>query len=1220
MKKILAIIVLGMLLIPVLARDPHRISDVIPKEPEARSTYTRKPPHKILKYMDDTVYCTSTRTEWLWHFPVDSVPLYKNLRGLNVVRLSNKNKRGRYSRVEVLYDGEPTSFIYSMSVSDVAPKYISDDVKSMQENASRIDLLSDATGRNVLQERYYGTGGELLGFSVLQYLDSITYIENIYNSLGLPVAFLNADTDQGRNIRLMHLTRLDGEDSVVYFVKGHEIVTLPDGIAGIKFGKSADESTDSVMLISADGKRVNGSAGYCARIVKQNKRGDILSVRYTDADFKPITKSTEWAQAPITKYAYDSLGRATERSFFDGDGAKTNGYDGSHKLILRYGKFGLETQAVYDKDGKPTHTSTYSRMDRKYDDKGNLLSVKYTDKNGRPVVSEDIAAIEAYEYGDGGEYAQSFDYYGEDGKIASKFRYRKTPRCATWLYQTGKRDSNTFDDKGRIIGAYSFEADGSPDSTSEFATTLYTYSGKRGARHTKIERYDRLGRLSQIELDDSLSAAATFLDYYDDGDLRDSRIMYYTPGYDHLISQQNIDSMDNPARFLNGGVLYYKILPQRTPDGKYVTKFEAIDEFGEPDYVYTNDRAIFSTQLLLPDETSVYCDEDNIIITDRDTALRKLPKLMGIAVSRKGESAGLRTNDIILAYGDYKATPYLSLADALADWSLHAVVESSRPKTATVFRVVGPEGNRRGVVLKINLPEGTPAEIGFKTYITIKTRKQMDRIACAARDADEVLPYFEDGSQQMRDRNFGKITVGYKYPFYANNNSGTEFDSITAPVVMLRASLSDFDGVNWNMCDGFERLAKLKSLANPENDLPMGADYYYTTDGRTVKKLHADNNFSLIIFSDISAADSIVHALETLEAPADTRPVAVDTAMMQWNDEYRAKLNTVALQLWKYDFNEEAYAIDSTLFSAGDFRPTGRLVQDFLYGYGVPASEDRALEIATTANESGWPRGYDEIVSYGYWIDSIVQALNVTALLHEKGIGLSYENERRYYEYLATIDSVRAADELALAVLRYHWRYVEDGINMGRLQDDLDSLGDKFKAQQGAARLFRVANLGWAYLSDDSCVTLLREGFALRGEYSSGNEYADNLIYKYLADNRNNEALNEIYMKFMADKLPCMTVVDDPETPSPARDRGLKGSYYMLEFNDWDDDYPQSWFTYKNTEHETTRLVLMKNGKIKEYTFGPKAGMLGSLKIVDAKERETVLAKWRKWRSRKSGK
>lgn len=1219
MKKILVIIVLGMLLIPVLARDPHRISDVIPKEPETRSTYIRKTPRKILKYMDDTVYCTSTRTEWLWHLPVDSNILNKNLRGLNVVRLSNRNKRGRYSRVEVLYDGEPTSFIYSMSVSDIAPKYISEDVKSIQENASRIDLLSDATGRNVLQERYYGTGGELLGFSVNQYLDSTTYIENIYNSLGLPVALLNADADKGRNIRLMHLVNLDGEDSVTYFVQGQEIVTLPDGIAGIMSRKSADECTDSVMLISADGKRVNGSAGYCVRIVKYNKRGDILSVRYTDADFKPITGSTEWAQAPVTKYAYDSLGRATERSFFDGDGVKTNGYDGSHKLILRYGKFGLEAQEAYDKDDKPTNTPTYSRMDRKYDDKGNLILVKYTDKDGRPVVSEDLAAVEEYEYGDGGEYAHSFDYYGEDGKIDSKFRYRKTPHCATWLYQTGKRDSNIYDAKGRIIGAYSFEADGTPDSTSEYATTLYTYSGKRGAIKTKIERYDRQGRISQIELDDSLLATAASWDYYYEGDLRDSRIMYFTPGYDHLISQQNIDSMGNHARSLNGGVLYYKILPQRTPDNNYVTKIEAVDEFDEPDYVYANDRAVFSTQLLLPDETRVYLDEDNKIITDRDTAFKKLPKLMGITVSRKGESSGLKTNDIILAYGDYKARPYLSLADAMADWSLHAVAESSRPKTATVFRIVGPEGNRHGAVLKMNLPEGTPAEIGFQTYITIKTRKQMDRMACAARDADEFLPYFGDGSQQMQDRKFGKITVGYKYPFYANNNSGTEFDSITAPVVMLKASLSDFDGVNWNMHDGYERLVKLKSLANPENDLPMGADYYYTTDGKTVKKLHADNDFSLIIFSDISASDSIVHALEALETPADTRPVTVDTAMMQWNDEYRAKLNTMALQLWKYDFNGEAYTIDSTLFSAGDLRPTWRLVQDFLYGYGVPASEDRALEIANTANESGWPRGYDEIVSYGYRIDSIVQALNVTALLHEKGIGLSYENERRYYEYLATIDSVRAADELTLAVLRYHWRYVEDGKNMGRLQADLDSLGDKYKVQQGAARLFRVANLGWAYLSDDSCVTLLREGFAMRGEYSSGNEYADNRIYKYLADNRENVALNEIYMKFMADKLPCMTVVDDPETPSPARDRGLKGSYYMLEFNEWNDNYPQSWFTYKDTEHATTRLVLIKNGKIKEYTFGPKAGMLGSLKIVGAKEREEVLAKWRKWRSRKSG-
>lgn len=1220
MKKLIAFIALGVLLIPVLARDPHPISDVIPKEPEARSTYTRQPPYKILKYTDDTVYCTNTNTLWQWQLPVDSNPKYKAIRGSNLVRLSIRNKNGRYTRVETMLDGEPVSGCYTMSVSNIAPEYLSDEVKQIQENAVRLDLLSDGSGKKVLQERYYGDSGELLGFLVYQYLDSNIFVEYAYNALGLPIPLLNAETDKGQGIKLKHEQNEKGTDTVRYFVRGCEIFTLPDGVAGSLYRESSNESTDSLILISADGKQVNGSAGYCARIINRDKRGDILSVKYTDAEFKPITKSTEWAQAPVTKYAYDSLGRVTERSFFDGDGAKINGYDGTHRLILRYGKFGLETQAVYDKDGKPTNTPTFSKMEREYDSKGNLISVKYTDKDGRPVVSEDLPAVEAYEYGRGGEYAQSFDYYGEDGEIASKYRYRKTPRCATWLYQTGKRDSNIYDAKGRIMGEYSFEADGAPDSTSEYVTTLYSYSGKRGARHTKIERYDREGRIRQIEIDDSLRWTATFLDYYNEGYLRDSRIAYYTPGYDHLISLQNIDSMYNAGRILNGGVLYYRIYSERTPDSKNWAKIEAIDEFGEPDYEYTFDLTVFSTRLDFPDETSVYLDEDDKIIMNQDTAFKKLPKLMSIAVTRKGEASGLRTNDIILAYGSYNARPNLSLADAMADWSLHAVVESSRPKTATVFRVVGSEGNRRGVVLKINLPEGTPSQIGFQTYITVKTRKQMDRIACTARDADVVLPYLGDGSQQIPDRNFGKITVGYKYPFYANNNSGTEFDSITAPVVMLKARLSDFGGVNWNMHEGYERLAKLKVLANPENDLPMGADYYYTTDGKTMRKLHADNDFSLIIFSDISATDSIVHALEALETPADTRHVVVDTTMMQWNDEYRAKLNTVALQLWKYDFNEEAYSIDSTLFSLGDFRPTGRLVQDFLYGYGVPASEERALEIAYTANESGWPRGYDEIVSHCYRIDSVEQALNVTALLHEKGIGLSYENEKRYSDYLAATDSVRAADELALAVLRYHWRYVDDGINMGRLQADLDSLGDKYKAQQGAARLFRVANRGWAYLSDDSCVTLLREGFAMRGEYTSGNEYADNRIYIYLADNRGNAALNEIYTKFMADKLPCMTVVDDPETPSPARDRGLKGSYYMLEFNDWDDDYPQSWFTYKDSEHETTRLVLMKNGKIEEYKFGPKAGMLGSLITVDAIERETVLAKWRKWRSRKSGK
>lgn len=105
--KNIALIVLGLAVgASCFADSPKGLLESLrPAKPgvTARKITPPRPPRNIIIVeKDDTIYCVSTISYKNWQIPLDTVPKEDAEDYPFIIRLSNRNKRGHYCRIEML--------------------------------------------------------------------------------------------------------------------------------------------------------------------------------------------------------------------------------------------------------------------------------------------------------------------------------------------------------------------------------------------------------------------------------------------------------------------------------------------------------------------------------------------------------------------------------------------------------------------------------------------------------------------------------------------------------------------------------------------------------------------------------------------------------------------------------------------------------------------------------------------------------------------------------------------------------------------------------------------------------------------------------------------------------------------------------------------------------------------------------------------------------------
>lgn len=102
------------------------------------------------------------------------------------------------------------------------------------------------------------------------------------------------------------------------------------------------------------------------------------------------------------------------------------------------------------------------------------------------------------------------------------------------------------------------------------------------------------------------------------------------------------------------------------------------------------------------------------------------------------------------------------------------------------------------------------------------------------------------------------------------------------------------------------------------------------------------------------------------------------------------------------------------------------------------------------------------------------------------------------------------------------------------------------------------------------------------------------------------------YRAFMSEV--AFTATTD-EGDTPALQQGMSGEYYLLEYEDWNQDAASSVFDKdKKLKGKPKTIVVMKDGVISKHYFEDAIGVEIGLKYVTKAEKAKITAAYNKWK------
>lgn len=533
-----------------------------------------------------------------------------------------------------------------------------------------------------------------------------------------------------------------GYDSLLVFVdeKGYPKINKDGAYQTRKvFNREGMQISEESLNIL--GERMNDAYSNCGWTEESDKWGNRLRSQYYDAEWKPYNKTFGSDMVYGYEFEYDKYHREIKRYFLDEFGKRTTNSLGVYTIEQEHDSHGNQTHYIFlDADGHSIAGDTLGIAESyaRWDDNGNLLSLKFYNKNKEYVNNSDGICSRELEYDKNDQIIHQIDYCIYNGNKTKQFEYQKNNNELTEI-------KVWYNDN--LIRIDSLYTDGSTKCTEYYTLdwvnteSLGFHKYKRDFvnlpnKSVRIEEwFDKDGDYTSSEEEpdytkfilrtDSLTHI-TEKEQYLYSFLRYRFGQKESEDFSSIISQWDITPYGEQARVGWWNALHYKADVTYTLYGN-ISSMVGKNEFDEPAYINTldNDPDVYYFSNINGGK-HIYYDEFGKEIESMSDFRNRLPRVHCIEVvdTLIAYPLGLRNGDIIISYGDWMIDK--SLISNHKYLYLEEIIKANEPKDIVVLRHYPSE--HRSQLINLSLPAGKPSELGFYPHTIYYTQKEVERL------------------------------------------------------------------------------------------------------------------------------------------------------------------------------------------------------------------------------------------------------------------------------------------------------------------------------------------------------------------------------------------------------------------------------------------------------------------------------------------------------------
>lgn len=499
------------------------------------------------------------------------------------------------------------------------------------------------------------------------------------------------------------------------------------------------------------------SKGRCLTATCINHLGEPINMPSSRSSSRGVCK---------TIYTYDQWGNQTSCSYFDVYGVATTNPNGVHRFVSAYDDMGHKiSYRALDPNGQlVNYSKTIAMYTARYDKDGNMVFKEFRDENGRFTTDGDCLWIREYKNGKRVLYV---DYNSTTG-LDTVMNYKRVDFAGgdtIWNIASGYINVELKDEKDRMTYDAYYDLDGNPKAQYGYHKIVYRYTDgiKHSIRETRyldtkgnpMDIHDEdYGREYNVRITEVDSVNRIMITTELDGDrIIDKWANPQNEDYSAWTGLMYYDSLGIRGRSFKSDGFYYRM--ERVVDAQGNTySYQAFNEFDEPAYNMRGDwdnAIIYSLNIL---EEANYRDENgDTIPSDSDQRKEFKNSLYKAFIIELIDSTalklGLMTGDVLVRYGDWI---YVNPRTSGGYWRnilcYEMIRKANTNKTAIVMRHDPVTKTSR--LIELNLPEGTPQQLGFLYHAMIMTEKETKRYNnVIAEGLQSAIPDYSSSTDPM---------------------------------------------------------------------------------------------------------------------------------------------------------------------------------------------------------------------------------------------------------------------------------------------------------------------------------------------------------------------------------------------------------------------------------------------------------------------------------------
>ena len=1191
----------------------------------------------------DTVYAAATVKRWGWIEPLHFISRAEARHRGTVYRFTNRNAAGHWQRLDCIDAfGHPNTgqFGTYLVMNGDNDAWMDKDWNEKVQQTCGFDMVADASGREVLQERAYDADGNLVYVFSRTKVSPRKYICAYTDGTGLPAEMrTNEGYTYGTLVNVWENVRGDVSRTSFVDAEGRDKPNH-DSAACSNFIYDAKGQSTGYWSSNQDGTRVIDVCGNSGMMQEYDAWGNVVKVTVMDDQWKPMVYVTPNDPSNILNGVtvlmrdYDKHGLPTRFWFTDAAGHRTTNASGVYERRCSYNDRGMLTELCdYGRNGRPFTSGNLGKgvacYRMEYDSVGNLTDAWFLDSLLQLCSGEDGLCHKQYKYDSLGKQTWYAEYRMQDGQAIQTYSEQKTDTADLYSFSDGTYRVDTYDKQGRKTLYSYFDNDVNPlDNKDGYAFNTYEYTSAvdadgrvigltitdtyydKDTTEVFVDNYSK-----QVQYNDSLRHTASIQRYAYDTPYEMYRLLY-DPKFETRLGQQNLDAFGNVCRGAGtSAICYYMGLLKTTPGGN-TNAIIGRDEWGEADYMYNLDGEVSCYNVMRKPSGDYYYDEDNRLITDFQALRDRLPKFMSIEVTDTTACAyasGIRSNDLVLRYGFFEQPDTVMGDEAYkGNWAAKSSFSATLAKRVEVLRF-HPETHTYSMHRPI-LDKGTQKDLGLKFHCVYRTRRQMQHIrqaldSLALCDTLEVPLYHQPINAKVAKQEADSMVMILPCTF--TPKSFNQYSRhCKAPAIVLGAEM-DIDGrkLTWRYGDGLDSLKHIyTTYQDSAKAYPL--NIWFSANAYTVDSLSITTSIQeTLVNTPVIGLDFVKRVLAIYEIWR--HPEKADSVLYHADKDLMGGVYTQGQLFFSSDCEAQAMNFFQALADRHYTEAYSYITAlTLLYGDGTPEE----LRTAEKWNRKAMHAGdYWGLLRLGLWYQQ----------------NEHYDSAICYYKELA--HRSKAYRQRAYSILDECYKQTNDSI--GRLRNSL--YWNEMHKNKGLiveikqiARIYEerepqlvadvYANVAYIlmniYKESESAYNLLQSVRRLRGDLKCyDRDYSMTEAISLMGASKADYSYQDRVDSYLNDKLRVLHFTKDN---AKAKALGLKGDWFLLQLDQFEQTDLNALLLWQQAPVvRRPSLYLVKGRKVMRLDYDRELTSNSTFETLKPSRRAAVIRLFHEWKA-----